>query len=63
VERGKRGLYGAIGGSHPKQLEFAMLWVLNAADFHRTKDWAGEPAIPDLVSGHSVGALGIARGY
>jgi len=29
---GKRGLYGAIGGSHPKQLEFAMLWVLNLSD-------------------------------
>jgi len=29
---GKRGLYGAIGGSHPKQLEFAMLWVLNQSD-------------------------------
>jgi aminopeptidase-like protein len=29
---GKRGLYGAMGGSHPKQLEFAMLWVLNLSD-------------------------------
>ncbi|MGA8212717.1 MAG: DUF4910 domain-containing protein [Candidatus Sulfotelmatobacter sp.] len=29
---GKRGLYGAIGGSRPKQLEFAMLWVLNLSD-------------------------------
>ena len=29
---GKRGLYRAMGGSHPKQLEFAMLWVLNLSD-------------------------------
>ncbi len=29
---GKRGLYGAVGGGHPKQLEFAMLWVLNQSD-------------------------------
>jgi aminopeptidase-like protein len=29
---GKRGLYGAMGGNHPKQLEFAMLWVLNLSD-------------------------------
>ncbi len=29
---GKRGLYGAMGGSRPKQLEMAMLWVLNLSD-------------------------------
>lgn len=33
---GKRGLYGAMGGSHPKQLEFAMLWVLNLSDSSST---------------------------
>lgn len=33
---GKRGLYGATGGSHPKQLELAMLWVLNASDGRST---------------------------
>ncbi len=29
---GKRGLYGSTGGSQPKQLEHAMLWVLNMSD-------------------------------
>jgi aminopeptidase-like protein len=29
---GKRGLYGALGGVHVAQLQFAMLWVLNQSD-------------------------------
>ena len=29
---GKRGLYRATGGPHVKQLEMAMLWVLNLSD-------------------------------
>jgi aminopeptidase-like protein len=29
---GKRGLYSVIGGTHIKQLEMAMLWVLNLSD-------------------------------
>ena len=29
---GKRGLYSVMGGSHIKQLEMAMLWVLNLSD-------------------------------
>jgi aminopeptidase-like protein len=29
---GKRGLYSVIGGTHIKQLEMAMLWVLNFSD-------------------------------
>ncbi|WP_332815590.1 DUF4910 domain-containing protein [Ramlibacter sp.] len=29
---GRRGLYGAIGGSRIEQLELAMLWVLNLSD-------------------------------
>lgn len=29
---GKRGLYGGLGGAHVKQLELAMLWVLNLSD-------------------------------
>lgn len=29
---GKRGLYGAIGGTSPKAREHAMLWVLNQSD-------------------------------
>ncbi len=29
---GKRGLYSVMGGSNIKQLEMAMLWVLNLSD-------------------------------
>ena len=29
---GKRGLYSAMGGSRIRQLEMAMLWVLNLSD-------------------------------
>ncbi len=29
---GRRGLYGAMGGTHVGQLEMAMLWVLNLCD-------------------------------
>lgn len=29
---GQRGLYGAMGGTHIKQLEMALLWVLNLSD-------------------------------
>jgi aminopeptidase-like protein len=29
---GKRGLYGATGGSQPKEREHAMLWVLSLSD-------------------------------
>jgi aminopeptidase-like protein len=29
---GKRGLYGATGGSDPADLQMAMLWVLNLSD-------------------------------
>ena len=29
---GKRGLYNVMGGTHIKQLEMAMLWVLNLSD-------------------------------
>lgn len=29
---GRRGLYGAMGGARVKQLEMAMLWVLNLSD-------------------------------
>lgn len=29
---GKRGLYSAMGGTHVRQLEMAMLWVLNLSD-------------------------------
>ena len=31
---GKRGLYSAMGGNDVKQLEMAMLWVLNLSDGH-----------------------------
>lgn len=34
---GRRGLYGAIGGeARPRQLELAMLWVLNFSDGHHS---------------------------
>ena len=29
---GKRGLYGTIGGSSPREREYAMLWILNQSD-------------------------------
>lgn len=29
---GKRGLYGAVGGSSPSEREHAMLWILNQSD-------------------------------
>jgi aminopeptidase-like protein len=29
---GKRGLYGAMGGNSPRDMEMAMLWVLNQSD-------------------------------
>jgi aminopeptidase-like protein len=29
---GKRGLYGSTGGAHPREVEMAMLWVLNLSD-------------------------------
>jgi aminopeptidase-like protein len=29
---GKRGLYGAIGGTSPREREHAMLWILNQSD-------------------------------
>jgi aminopeptidase-like protein len=29
---GKRGLYGSTGGAHPREVEMAMLWVLNQSD-------------------------------
>src|SRR6185369_325822 len=33
---GKRGLYGVMGGTNIKQLELAMLWVLNLSDGNAT---------------------------
>lgn len=33
---GKRGLYGAVGGTERKQIELAMLWVLNYGDGKHT---------------------------
>ncbi|WP_205960309.1 DUF4910 domain-containing protein [Ramlibacter henchirensis] len=38
---GQRGLYGATGGSGPKQVEMAMLWVLNFSD--------GEASLLDIA--------------
>ena len=32
AQLGRRGLYGSIGGSSPREIEMAMLWVLNASD-------------------------------
>jgi len=29
---GRRGLYGSTGGSSPREVEMAMLWVLNLSD-------------------------------
>jgi aminopeptidase-like protein len=29
---GKRGLYGAVGGTSPSEMEHALLWVMNLAD-------------------------------
>lgn len=48
---GKRGLYGAMGGSCPRQLEMALLWVLNLSDGqHRLLDIAERADMPfDLV--------------
>lgn len=37
---GRRGLYGSTGGSHPKQREHAMLWVLSMSD--------GGPSLLDI---------------
>jgi len=33
---GKRGLYGATGGSQPKLREHAMLWVLSMSDANQS---------------------------
>jgi len=33
---GKRGLYGSMGGSSPRDMEMAMLWVLNQSDGGRS---------------------------
>lgn len=33
---GKRGLYGAMGGNSPAQIELATLWVLNQSDGERS---------------------------
>jgi aminopeptidase-like protein len=38
---GKRGLYGAMGGNSPKDMELAMLWVLNQSD--------GEKSLLDIT--------------
>lgn len=44
---GKRGLYGAVGGTAPKQLELALLWVLNLSDGRATLlDVARRSALP-----------------
>jgi aminopeptidase-like protein len=33
---GKRGLFRSVGGTHPKELEHALLWVLNQSDGERS---------------------------
>ncbi len=33
---GKRGLYGSMGGNSPRDMEMAMLWVLNQSDGQRS---------------------------
>ena len=44
---GQRGLYGATGGSGPKQVEMAMLWVLNFSDGdHSLLDIARRARLP-----------------
>lgn len=44
---GKRGLYGAVGGSDIAQVEMAMLWVLNLSDGRSTLlDIAQRSALP-----------------
>ena len=44
---GRRGLYGAIGGARVKQLQMAMLWVLNLSDGrHGLLDIAQRSGLP-----------------
>lgn len=51
---GKRGLYGVMGGTNIKQLEMAMLWVLNLSD--------GSSSLLDIAerSGLPFGVIGAA---
>ncbi len=48
---GKRGLYGAVGGTSPGEREHAMLWILNQSDGSRSLlDIARRAGLPfDLV--------------
>ncbi|WP_427912465.1 DUF4910 domain-containing protein [Ramlibacter sp. MMS24-I3-19] len=55
---GKRGLYGAVGGSGIAQLEMAMLWVLNLSDGRFTLlDIAQRSALPFAVIRHAADLL------
>jgi aminopeptidase-like protein len=44
---GKRGLYGAVGGTSPAEREHAMLWVLNQSD--------GSKSLLEIARGAGLG--------
>jgi aminopeptidase-like protein len=55
---GKRGLYGATGGSSPAEREHAMLWLLNQSDGSKSLlDVARKSALPFGVLKDAAGAL------
>ncbi len=59
---GKRGLYGAVGGSSPSEREHAMLWILNQSDgTHSILDIARRSGLPFAVLVEAARSLEAAR--
>jgi aminopeptidase-like protein len=59
---GKRGLYGAVGGSEPAEREHAMLWLLNQADGrHSLVQIARRSGLPFATLREAAAALCEAR--
>jgi len=55
---GARGLYGALGGTGPKQHEHAMLWLLNQSDgAHSLLDIARRSRLPVALLREAAAAL------
>lgn len=55
---GRRGLYGGLGGAGRRELEIAMLWVLNQSDGeHSLDDIAERSGLPPGVVGEAAEAL------
>ena len=55
---GRRGLYGGLGGAGRKELEIAMLWVLNQSDGeHSLDDIAERSGLPPGVVAEAAEAL------